>query len=232
MRSGLAGAVLGLDVLHHLPDPAAFFARGRPRPAPGGRLALRRALDQPALVADLPLPARGGVPARRRSVAPVSRAERRASTATPPCRGGSCGTRERPTGGARARPPRVGTTERVRLPAEPRLPARLHCCRCASPGRLLALDRWTAPLAPLTALRAVLVWDRRLARHRTMLKPRLDSWTAARIVAPLVSFVPFVMAWPEAAASISGTCLPTSFRSGVSWRRGCARARSDTGTRT
>ena len=40
IRSGWAGAVLGLDVLHHLPDPAAFFAEAARVLAPGGRLAL------------------------------------------------------------------------------------------------------------------------------------------------------------------------------------------------
>jgi SAM-dependent methyltransferase len=34
------GAVVGLDVLHHLPDPAAFFAESARVLSPGGRLAL------------------------------------------------------------------------------------------------------------------------------------------------------------------------------------------------
>ena len=61
-------------------------------------------------------------------------------------------------------------------------------------GAAQSLDRWTAPLAPLTALRAFLGVGQvaRGPAFRTMLKPRLDSWTVARIVAPLVSFVPFV----------------------------------------
>jgi SAM-dependent methyltransferase len=40
LASGSAGAVLGLDVLHHLPDPAAFFREAARILAPGGRLAL------------------------------------------------------------------------------------------------------------------------------------------------------------------------------------------------
>jgi len=40
VRDGWANAVLGLDVLHHLPDPAAFFAEAARVLAPGGKLAL------------------------------------------------------------------------------------------------------------------------------------------------------------------------------------------------
>ena len=38
--SGSVQAVVGLDVLHHLPDPAAFFAEAARVLAPGGRLCL------------------------------------------------------------------------------------------------------------------------------------------------------------------------------------------------
>jgi SAM-dependent methyltransferase len=40
VRGGSVQAVVGLDVLHHLPDPAAFFAEAARVLAPGGRLAL------------------------------------------------------------------------------------------------------------------------------------------------------------------------------------------------
>lgn len=40
VRSGAAQAVLGLDVLHHLPEPRAFFGEAARVLAPGGRLAL------------------------------------------------------------------------------------------------------------------------------------------------------------------------------------------------
>lgn len=40
VRSAAVQAVIGLDVLHHLPDPAAFFAEAARVLAPGGRIAL------------------------------------------------------------------------------------------------------------------------------------------------------------------------------------------------
>jgi SAM-dependent methyltransferase len=40
LASGSTAAVLGLDVLHHLPDPAAFFREATRLLVPGGRLAL------------------------------------------------------------------------------------------------------------------------------------------------------------------------------------------------
>jgi SAM-dependent methyltransferase len=40
VRGGTANAVFGLDVLHHLPDPAAFFGEAARVLVPGGRLAL------------------------------------------------------------------------------------------------------------------------------------------------------------------------------------------------
>lgn len=40
VRSGAASAVLGLDVLHHLPEPRAFFSEAARVLAPGGRVAL------------------------------------------------------------------------------------------------------------------------------------------------------------------------------------------------
>ena len=102
VRSGIADAVLGLDVLHHLAGPRGLLRGGRPRPRPRWPAGPRRAVDQPAVVADLPLPSRGGLPARGRPVAPVPRGTRPASTVTRPCRGESYGTRERPTGGGSA----------------------------------------------------------------------------------------------------------------------------------
>jgi SAM-dependent methyltransferase len=40
LRGGAVGAVVGLDVLHHLGEPAAFFAESARVLVPGGRLAL------------------------------------------------------------------------------------------------------------------------------------------------------------------------------------------------
>jgi len=164
VRSGAAQAVLGLDVLHHLPDPAAFFAEAARVLGPGGRLALVEPWISPLSW-------------------PIYRFLHEED-----CRLGVDPWRPFPAGkasfdGDAALPWRIvrdareadwrrlglGTPRVARLNAfayllslgfreASLLPASLS-------GPLLAVDRWTKALAPLAALRASIVWERLPGPH-------------------------------------------------------------------
>ena len=129
------------------PPPPPSSARRRASCAPGGRLALVEPWITPFSWADLPLPPPGGLPPVGRPLAPLPRRRARtASTATPPCRGSL--VRDTPAGrwrdlglGAAAR----RAAERLRLPAEPRLPARLAAARAARARAHGARPRERAP---------------------------------------------------------------------------------------
>lgn len=160
VRGGIADAVLGLDVLHHLPDPAAFFAEASRVLRPGGRLALVEPWISPL---SWPIyrflheeDCRLGVDAWRPFPGP-DKASFDGDAALPwrIVRDAAAADWRRFGLGS----PRVG-----RLNAFAYLlslgfrQASLLPLRLAGAAR--SLDRWTAPLAPLTALRAFLVWDR------------------------------------------------------------------------
>ena len=192
VRGGIADAVLGLDVLHHLPDPAAFFAEASRVLRPGGRLALVEPWISPL---SWPIyrflheeDCRLGVDAWRPFPGP-EKASFDGDAAVPWRIVRDAGAADWRRFGLGS--PRVGTTERVRLPAEPRLPAGFTAA--PAPRRAGAvprpLDRPARP--PHRPAGRPRVGQVAWPAFRTMLKPRLDSWTAARIVAPLVSFVPF-----------------------------------------
>ena len=160
LRSGCAAAVLGLDVLHHLPDPAAFFREVARVLLPGGRLALIEPWISPL---SWPIyrflheeECRLGVDPWRPFPGP-DKASFDGDAALP-----WRIVRDAPEAGWRRlglEPPRV-----TRLNAFAYLlglgfrPASLLPRPLVGP--LLALDRWAAPLAPLTALRAILVCHR------------------------------------------------------------------------
>jgi len=165
LRSGCAEAVLGLDVLHHLPDPAAFFREVARVLLPGGRLALIEPWISPL---SWPIyrflheeECRLGVDPWRPFPGP-DKASFDGDAALP-----WRIVRDAPEAGWRRlglEPPRV-----TRLNAFAYLlglgfrPASLLPRPLVGP--LLALDRWAAPLAPLTALRAILVWHRSSGPH-------------------------------------------------------------------
>lgn len=160
LGDGCAGAVVGLDVLHHLGDPAAFFDEAARVLAPGGRIALFEPWITPL---SWPIYRFLHEEDCRLSVDPwhpfpgPGKASFDGDAALP-------WRIVRDAGPADWRrfalvPPRVRRLNAfaylVSLGFRPAslLPAPLA-------GTLLAFDRWSAPLAPLTALRACIVWDR------------------------------------------------------------------------
>ncbi len=163
LLSGCAAAVVGLDVLHHLQEPAAFFREVARVLLPGGRLALVEPWISPLswpiyrflheedcrLGVDpwhpFPGPSKhsfdGDAAVPWRIVRDTQEPEWRRLGLGPP------------------RVTRINTfAYLLSLGFRPAslLPAPLV-------GPLLALDRRTVPLAPLTALRALLVWDKATA---------------------------------------------------------------------
>jgi SAM-dependent methyltransferase len=157
-------AVLGLDVLHHLPDPAAFFRESARVLRPAGRLALVEPWITPLSWVVYRFFHQEGC---RLSVDPWRPFPR-------PAKDSFDGDAAVPWKIARSTPPpawrELGLLppRAVRLNAfgyllslgfRPRslLPASLA-------GPMAALDRATRSLAPLTALRAVLVWDKAAPR--------------------------------------------------------------------
>jgi len=159
LRSGCASAVLGLDVLHHLPDPAAFFAEAARVLAPGGKLALVEPWISPL---SWPIyrflheeDCRLGVDPWHPF--PPGKASFDGDSAVP-WRLVRC-TREPEWRRLGLAPPRF-----VRLNAFAYLASLGYSRASLLPapllGPLMALDRWTAPLAPLLALRAFVVWAR------------------------------------------------------------------------
>ena len=156
-----AGPCSGLDVLHHLPDPAAFFTGGRPRARPReGRLALVEPWIKPAVVADLPLPARGGLLTQGGSLASVPRGDKASFD-------GDAALPWRIVRDARAegdwRRFGLGTPRVTRLNAFAYLLSlgfrQASLLPIGLAGAVQRIDRLTRALAPLTALRAFLVWD-------------------------------------------------------------------------
>ena len=160
VRGGIADAVLGLDVLHHLPDPAAFFAEAARVLRPGGRLALVEPWISPLSW-------------------PIYRFLHEED-----CRLGVDPWRPFPGDkagfdGDAALPWRIVQDAREadwrRFGLSPPRVRRLNAFayllslgfRQASllpvflAGAAQSLDRWSAPLAPLTALRAFIGWDKR-----------------------------------------------------------------------
>lgn len=154
-------AVVGLDTLHHLPDPASLFAEAARVVRPGGRV-----LFIEPWVTPLSYPVyrwlhhedcNGSIDEWAPFAGPKRKDAFDGNAAVPK----SLVTR---TDAARWRafgfePPRV-----ERLNAFPYLlslgfrTASLLPSSLVSP--LLAVDRWLAPLAPLTGLRALMVWGR------------------------------------------------------------------------
>jgi len=159
LRDGSAAALLGLDVLHHLPDPAAFLTEAARVLAPSGRLALVEPWISPLswpvyrflheedcrLGVD---PWRPFPPGKAAFDGDAALPWRLVRDATP--------SDWRRFGLA---PPRVERWNTFAYLASlgfreaSLLPSFLV-------GPLLALDRVTGPLAPLTAMRALVVWER------------------------------------------------------------------------
>ena len=174
VRDGAAGAVLGLDVLHHLPDPRAFFGEAARVLAPGGRLAVVEPWISPLswpiyrflheedcrLSVDpwRPFPpgksAFDGDAALPWRIVRVARADEWL--------------------GLGLAPPRL-----VRLNTFAYLlslgfrDASLLPLRAAS--AVQALDRWSRPLAPLTSARALIVWEKPVPRLSAALRPPAPS---------------------------------------------------------
>jgi SAM-dependent methyltransferase len=160
LPGGCAGAVLGLDVLHHLPDPEAFFREAARVLTPRGRLALVEPWITPLSwpiyrflhEEDCNL----GVDPWRPFPDPGKQSFD--GDAAVPWRL----VRETPAGRWRElgfEPPRLVRLNTfaylLSLGFKPRslLPAALV-------GPLTAFDRWSAALAPLLALRGLVVWEK------------------------------------------------------------------------
>jgi SAM-dependent methyltransferase len=160
LRNGSASVVLGLDVLHHLPDPEAFFREAARILEPGGKLALVEPWITPL---SWPIyrflheeDCRLGVDPWHPF--PETGKQSFDGDAAVPWR------LVRDTGQERWRALGLAAPRLVRLNTfayllslgfseASLLPARLA-------GLFLALDRWTAPLSPLLALRGFVVWAR------------------------------------------------------------------------
>jgi SAM-dependent methyltransferase len=160
VRDAAAQAVLGLDVLHHLPDPAAFFKEAARVLAPGGRLALVEPWVSPL---SWPIYRFLHEEDCRLGVDPWH--------PFPAAKAGFDGDAALPwriVRDARADDWRrfgLGPPRLRRLNAFGYLlslgfrPASLLPLGLAGPAQ--RLDEWTGLLAPLSALRAFLAWDRR-----------------------------------------------------------------------
>jgi SAM-dependent methyltransferase len=160
LRDGAVGAVIGLDVLHHLADPAAFFREAARVLSPGGRVALVEPWITPfswlifrflhqedcRLSVDPWRPfAGGGKDSFEGDAAVPWRLVRDTEAA-----------RWRDLG---LRPPRVRRMNALAYVATLGFrPASLLPLALARPA--MALDRAATPVSALVALRAELVWER------------------------------------------------------------------------
>jgi SAM-dependent methyltransferase len=158
VSGGSAQAVLGLDVLHHLPDPAAFFREAARVLGPRGRLALVEPWISPL---SWPIyrflheeDCRLGVDPWRPF--PADKASFDGDAALP----------WRIVRDARADDWRrfgLGTPRVTRLNAFAYLLSlgfrQASLLPVGLAGAVQRFDRWSGALAPLTALRAFLVWD-------------------------------------------------------------------------
>jgi SAM-dependent methyltransferase len=159
VTSGAAQAVLGLDVLHHLPDPAAFFSEAARVLGPRGRLALVEPWISPL-----------SWPIYRFLHEEECRLGVDSWHPVPPGKLGFDGDSAVPWRLVRdTREPEwlrlgLGAPRVVRLNAFAYLLSLGFRSASLLPGPLvaplLALDRATAPLAPLLAQRALLVWPK------------------------------------------------------------------------
>jgi SAM-dependent methyltransferase len=158
VRDGSAQAVLGLDVLHHLPDPAAFFSEAARVLVPGGRLALVEPwispLSWPVYRFLHEEDCRLGVDPWRPF--PADKASFDGDAALPwriVREARQADWRRFGLGSPRVR--RLNSFAyllSLGFRQASLLPLRLA-------GAAQSLDRWTAPLVSLTALRACVVWD-------------------------------------------------------------------------
>lgn len=157
LRSAAANSVLGLDVLHHLPDPRAFLAEAARVLLPGGRLALVEPWISPL---SWPVYRFFHEEDCRLSIDPWR--------PFPPGKAGFDGDAALPWKIVRA----CGAADWRGFGFEPPRVMRLNAFgyllslgfREASllpPGAARAANRfdlWTRPLAPLSAMRALVVW--------------------------------------------------------------------------
>lgn len=160
LRDAAAGALLGLDVLHHLGDPFAFFAEAARVLAGGGRIALVEPwlspLSWPIYRFFHEEDCDAGVDPRRPFPGP-DKASFDGNAALP-------WRIVRDTSASEWRSLGLGAPRVRRLNAFAYLLSLGFREASLLPGPLvdplLALDRWSEPLGALTALRAVVVWDR------------------------------------------------------------------------
>lgn len=160
VTSGVAQAVLGLDILHHLPDPAAFFSEAARVLGRGGRLALVEPWISP-----LSWPIYRFVHEEdcRLSVDPW-----RPFPADKASFDGDAAVPWRIVRDARADDWKrfgLGTPRVTRLNAFAYLLSlgfqRASLLPLALAGAIERLDRWSGALAPVAALRAFVAWDKR-----------------------------------------------------------------------
>lgn len=159
LRSAAANSVLGLDVLHHLPDPRAFLAEAARVLVPGGRLALVEpwisALSWPVYRFFHEEDCRLSIDPWRPF--PPGKAGFDGDAALPWKIVRACGAAD--WRGFGFEPPRV-----MRLNAFGYLLSLgFREASLLPPGAARAanrFDRLTRPLAPLAAMRALVVWDK------------------------------------------------------------------------
>ena len=160
LADGSVGAVVGLDVLHHFGRPSGFFREAARVLGADGRIVLVEPWITPLSWVIYRFFHQEDCRLSRRPVEPVPGREGQLRRATPPCRGRW--SARRPESRWRElglSPPRVRRLNAFAYVLSLGFrPGSLLPRALASPA--MALDRATSPLAPLTALRAVLTWRR------------------------------------------------------------------------